>query len=210
MLHFRKRPSSSDAPAPASTRDAPAPAPASTRDAPAPAVTRCAPRSAANHPPGAARATFAAGCFWGVEAAFRMVEGVVQTSVGYTDGHTPDPTYAKVCSHRTGHAEAVEVWFDPERVAYDELLGTFWKIHNPTTRNRQGLDIGSQYRSAIFFHSPEQEAAALSSRERQQGKHRKQIVSEIRPASTFYEAEEYHQRYFEKAGGRASCAATLR
>ncbi len=159
-------------------------------------------------PPGPERATFAAGCFWGVEAAFREIDGVLQTAVGYTGGPAAHPTYHEVCCHRTGHAEAVEVWFDPARVGYEDLLETFWQIHNPTTRNRQGLDIGNQYRSAIFFHSPEQEAAAISSREREQTGHRKRIVSEIQPASAFYRAEEYHQRYFEKAG-RASCAVTL-
>jgi peptide-methionine (S)-S-oxide reductase len=163
----------------------------------------------ADGPPGAERATFAAGCFWGVEAAFREIEGVVQTSVGYTGGTTPSPTYEQVCAHATGHAEAIEVWFDPASVRYEQLLETFWQIHNPTTRNRQGLDIGSQYRSAIFFHSPEQEAAARSSRDREQAKRRRQIVTEIAPASAFYGAEEYHQRYFEKSG-RAACAVTLR
>ncbi len=160
-------------------------------------------------PPGAERATFAAGCFWGVEAAFREIDGVVQTSVGYTGGHTPQPTYEQVCGHATGHAEAVEVWFDPASVTYEQLLDAFWQIHNPTTRNRQGLDIGSQYRSAIFFDSPEQEAAASASRDREQVKRRRQIVTEIVPASAFYRAEEYHQRYFEKSG-RAACAVTLR
>ncbi len=160
-------------------------------------------------PPGAERATFAAGCFWGVEAAFREIDGVVQTSVGYTGGHTTQPTYEQVCGHGTGHAEAVEVWFDPASVSYEQLLDTFWQIHNPTTRNRQGLDIGSQYRSAIFFHSPEQEAAASASRDREQLKRRRRIVTEIVPASAFYRAEEYHQRYFEKSG-RAACAVTLR
>ena len=164
---------------------------------------------AADGPPGAERATFAAGCFWGVEAAFREIEGVVQTSVGYTGGTTPSPTYKQVCAHVTGHAEAVQVWFDPASVRYEQLLEAFWQIHNPTTRNRQGLDIGSQYRSAVFFHSPEQEAAARSSRDREQAKRRRQIVTEIVPASAFYPAEEYHQRYFEKSG-YAACAVTLR
>jgi peptide-methionine (S)-S-oxide reductase len=167
-----------------------------------------APPFAGDGPPGAVRATFAAGCFWGVEAAFREVEGVVQTSAGYTGGGTPEPTYEQVCSHATGHAEAVEVWFDPATVSYQRLLDVFWQIHDPTTRNRQGFDIGSQYRSAIFFHSPEQQAAAATSREREQAKRRRQIVTEIAPAAAFYRAEEYHQRYFEKTG-RAACAVTL-
>jgi peptide-methionine (S)-S-oxide reductase len=172
------------------------------------AAPATAPPFTGDGPHGAERATFAAGCFWGVEAAFREIEGVVQTSVGYTGGHTRQPTYEQVCSHVSGHAEAVEVWFDPARVSYEQLLDSFWKIHNPTTRNRQGLDIGSQYRSAIFFHSPEQEAAASSSRDREQAKQRRRIVTEIVPASAFYRAEEYHQRYFEKTG-RAACAVTL-
>jgi peptide-methionine (S)-S-oxide reductase len=132
----------------------------------------------------------------------------VQTSVGYTGGHTSQPTYEQVCSHATGHAEAVEVWFDPAQVGYNELLDSFWQLHNPTTRNRQGLDIGDQYRSVIFFHSPEQDAAKRSSRDREQTKHRRQLMTEIVPASAFYGAEEYHQRYFEKSG-RAACAVTL-
>jgi peptide-methionine (S)-S-oxide reductase len=174
-----------------------------------PTVAETAPPFAGDGPPGAERATFAAGCFWGVEAAFRELEGVVQTAVGYTGGSTPAPTYEQVCGHATGHAEAVELWFDPANVSYEQLLDTFWQIHNPTTRNRQGLDIGSQYRSAIFFHSAEQEAAASSSRGREQAKRRKQIVTEIALASAFYRGEEYHQRYFEKTG-RAACAVTLR
>jgi peptide-methionine (S)-S-oxide reductase len=157
----------------------------------------------------AQRATFAAGCFWGVEAAFREIDGVVKTSVGYTGGQTSDPTYEQVCSHRTGHAEAVEVWFDPNKVSYTQLLETFWRIHNPTTRDRQGWDIGNQYRSAIFFHDAEQEALAIASRDLEQGSLRKPIVTEIIPAPAFYEAEDYHQRYFEKQG-RAACAVTLR
>ena len=156
----------------------------------------------------AERATFAAGCFWGVEAAFRAVEGVLQTSVGYAGGTTASPTYEQVCSHRTGHAEAVEVWFDPTMVSYEDLLAVFWRIHDPTSLNRQGLDVGNQYRSAIFFHTPEQASAAARSRESEQEHRRRPIVTEIAPAPTFYRAEEYHQRYFERSG-QAACAATL-
>ncbi len=173
------------------------------------AETNAAPPFAGDGPLGTERATFAAGCFWGIEAAFREIDGVVQTAVGYTGGSTPEPTYEQVCSHATGHAEAVEVYFDPAQVSYAELLERFWQMHNPTTRNRQGLDIGNQYRSAIFFHSPQQQVAAEASRGGQQAERRKQIVTEIVPASAFYRAEEYHQRYFEKSG-RAACAVTLR
>jgi peptide-methionine (S)-S-oxide reductase len=158
---------------------------------------------------GLQRATFAAGCFWGIEAAFREIEGVVRTSVGYTGGTTVDPTYEQVCSDSTGHAEAVEVWFDPTIVTYDELLNTFWAIHDPTTRNRQGWDFGSQYRSAIFFHDAEQETLATASRDRRQANSSKQIVTQIVQATPFYDAEDYHQRYFEKHGG-AVCATTVR
>jgi peptide-methionine (S)-S-oxide reductase len=156
------------------------------------------------------KATFAAGCFWGVEAAFRQVPGVTGTRVGYTGGTVADPTYELVCTGTTGHAEALEVTFDPERVSYDELLDLFWSKHNPTTRNRQGPDVGSQYRSAIFFHSPEQEAAAIASRDRleAEGQFKNPIVTEIVPASPFYEAEDYHQQYLEKRG-RASCTVEL-
>jgi len=156
------------------------------------------------------KATFAAGCFWGVEAAFRQVPGVTGTRVGYTGGTVADPTYELVCTGTTGHAEALEVTFDPERVSYDELLDLFWSNHNPTTRNRQGPDVGSQYRSAIFFHSPEQEAAARASRDRleAEGKFKNPIVTEIVPAAPFYEAEDYHQRYLEKRG-RSSCTVEL-
>ncbi|HEY3105681.1 MAG TPA: peptide-methionine (S)-S-oxide reductase MsrA [Gaiellaceae bacterium] len=156
------------------------------------------------------KGTFGAGCFWGVEAAFRQIPGVVATRVGYTGGHVPNATYEQVCSHTTGHAEAVEVTFDPERVSYDELLNVFWTKHNPTTKDRQGLDIGSQYRSAIFFHSPEQQAAAERTKEEQQAKLHwpRKIVTEIVPASEFYEAEDYHQQYLEKRG-RASCTGEL-
>jgi peptide-methionine (S)-S-oxide reductase len=166
------------------------------------------PPLAGNGPAGAERATFAAGCFWGVEAGFREIEGVLETAVGYTGGTTTNPTYRQVCGKSTGHAEAVEVWFDPTRVSYEELLGHFWGTHNPTTRNRQGVDIGSQYRSAVFTHSDEQADAAISSRDREQAKRKRQIVTEIAPASRFYRAEEYHQRYFEKSG-RSSCAISV-
>jgi peptide-methionine (S)-S-oxide reductase len=154
-------------------------------------------------------ATFAAGCFWGVEAAFREIEGVVSTSVGYTGGHTENPTYEQVCADGTGHAEALDVWFDPALVSYEDLLSVFWSIHDPTTRNRQGWDFGSQYRSVIFFHDAEQEQQAIASRDQRQANLSRPIVTEIVPAPAFYDAEEYHQRYFEKHGG-AVCATTLR
>jgi peptide-methionine (S)-S-oxide reductase len=159
-------------------------------------------------PAGAERATFAAGCFWGVEAAFREIPGVLQTAAGYTGGHVPSPSYRQVCGHRTGHAEAVEVWFDPAQVSYAELLETFWRIHNPTTRNRQGLDFGRQYRSALFFHDAAQQTLATASRDAEQHLRRRPVVTEIGPASAFYRAEEYHQRYREK-NGHASCAVTI-
>lgn len=148
------------------------------------------------------RATFAAGCFWGVEAAFRQVEGVISTRVGYIGGSLVNPTYEQVCSGRTGHAEAVEVEYDTSRVSYGDLLNVFWENHDPTTLNRQGPDVGAQYRSAIFFHSPEQSAAALASKETlgRSGKYKRQIVTEVTPAPEFYLAEEYHQQYFEKKG----------
>ncbi|MFZ0379477.1 MAG: peptide-methionine (S)-S-oxide reductase MsrA [Solirubrobacteraceae bacterium] len=158
---------------------------------------------------GTQRAIFAAGCFWGVEAAFREIEGVVATRVGYTGGALVDPTYEQVCSGRTGHAESVQVWFDPDVVSYGELLDTFWSAHDPTTRNRQGWDFGSQYRSAIFFHDADQERVAIASRDERQNSVRRPIVTEIVAASPFYDAEEYHQRYFEKHGG-AACASTVR
>jgi len=146
------------------------------------------------------KATLAAGCFWGVEAAFRKVKGVVSTSVGYTGGSFKDPTYEDVCSRKTGHAEAVEVEFDSSRVSYDELLAVFWENHDPTTLNRQGPDVGTQYRSAIFFHTPEQKAAAIASKEKLQnsGRYKNRIATEITPASQFYRAEDYHQQYVEK------------
>jgi peptide-methionine (S)-S-oxide reductase len=158
---------------------------------------------------GTARATFAAGCFWGVEAVFREIEGVVKTSVGYTGGATADPSYEQVCSGTTGHAEAVDVWFDPAVVSFEDLLRTFWSIHDPTTPDRQGWDFGSQYRSGIFFHDPEQERLAIASRDEHQRGLTRPIVTEVAPASAFYDAEEYHQRYHEKHGG-AVCASTLR
>jgi peptide-methionine (S)-S-oxide reductase len=168
-----------------------------------------APPFAGHGPDGAERATFAAGCFWGVEAAFRQIDGVVQTAVGYTGGYVPDPSYERVCRGGTGHAEAVEVWFDPAQVSYAQLLETFWRIHNPTTRNRQGWDFGRQYRSAIFCHGAEQQELAIASRDTEQRSRRRPIVTQIIPASAFYRAEEYHQRYLEKHG-RSRCAVTLR
>lgn len=151
-------------------------------------------------------ATFGAGCFWGVEAAFRAVPGVVATTVGYSGGSFPNPTYHDVCTGRTGHAEVVQVEYDPARVSYQELLRTFWENHDPTTLNRQGPDHGTQYRSAIFFHTPEQQAAALASKQQLEraGTYKRPIVTEITPASAFYRAEEYHQQYLEKRG-QASC-----
>lgn len=150
------------------------------------------------------KAVFAAGCFWGVEASFRRVRGVVSARVGYTGGRTRDPTYEDVCTDTTGHAEAVEVEFDPTIVSYGQLLDVFWGIHDPTTLNRQGPDRGTQYRSAVFYASEQQRAEAEASRDRLQASGRlgrANVVTEIVPAGTFYEAEEYHQRYFEKRGG---------
>ena len=151
-------------------------------------------------------ATFAAGCFWGIEAAFRNIPGVVDAAVGYTGGQTKNPTYKDVCTDETGHAEVVQVTFDPSKVSYEQLLDAFWKMHDPTQVNRQGPDFGSQYRSAIFFHSPEQKAAAEKSKAALQasGKLRKPVATEVSPAGAFYRAEEYHQRYLEKRGA-ASC-----
>jgi peptide-methionine (S)-S-oxide reductase len=152
------------------------------------------------------KATFAAGCFWGVEAAFRSVEGVTATTAGYTGGHVPNATYEQVCSNTTGHAEAVEVEYDPARVSYEQLLTVFWENHDPTQLNRQGPDVGSQYRSAIFWHNEEQRLAAERSKaeEDSSGHHRRPVVTEIVPAAPFYVAEEYHQQYLEKRG-LASC-----
>ena len=154
------------------------------------------------------KATFGAGCFWGVEAAFRQIPGVVATRVGYTGGHVADPTYELVCSHTTGHAEVVEVTYDPEQVSYEELLDVFWRKHDPTQLNRQGWDVGDQYRSVIFFDDEEQQRAALESKAREQAHWTAPIVTQIEPAETFYEAEDYHQQYLEKRG-RATCTAEL-
>lgn len=148
------------------------------------------------------KATFGAGCFWGVEAAFRQIPGVITTAVGYAGGHTDYPTYKEVCTDRTGHAEVVEVEYDPARVSYDDLLKVFWENHDPTTMNRQGPDIGSQYRSVIFYHTPAQEAAARTSRDNLEQERRfpRPIVTEITAATPFYRAEDYHQQYLEKRG----------
>jgi len=149
-----------------------------------------------------AKATFGAGCFWGVEEEFRKVKGVKDTAVGYAGGGVPNPTYKDVCTDRTGHAEVVEVDYDPAEVSYDALLDVFWNGHDPTQLNRQGPDVGTQYRSVVFFHSPEQEAAARASKARleQSGRFRRPIATVIEPAPTFWRAEDYHQRYLEKRG----------
>ena len=147
-------------------------------------------------------ATFGAGCFWGVEAAFRQIKGVTETAVGYEGGAMVNPTYRDVCTDQTGHAEVVQVQFDPAQVSYDDLLKVFWENHDPTQRNRQGPDIGSQYRTVIFYHTPEQKAIAEASRAQLEasGIFKKPIVTQIVPAETFYPAEEYHQQYLEKRG----------
>jgi len=156
------------------------------------------------------KATFAAGCFWGVEATFRELPGVVSTAVGYIGGKTENPTYRQVCSHATGHAEGVEVTYDPDKISYDELLNVFWENHDPTQMNRQGPDIGDQYRSEIFYHDAAQEATARASKERQQqsGRFRRPVVTAVNPAETFYMAEDYHQQYLEKRG-MASCHVSM-
>ena len=153
-----------------------------------------------------AKATFAAGCFWGVEDAFAQVKGVKSTVVGYTGGTKVNPTYKEVCNGTTGHAEAVEIEFDPAQVSYQELLATFFQTHDPTTLNRQGPDYGTQYRSAIFFHDAEQAAAANGAKEtlEKAGIFKRPIVTQIVEAAPFYKAEEYHQKYFEK-NGMKSC-----
>ncbi len=152
------------------------------------------------------KATFGAGCFWHVEEAFRQVAGVLATQVGYMGGTREDPSYEEVCSHTTGHAEVVEVTYDPARLSYNELLRVFWDCHDPTQLNRQGPDIGSNYRSVIFCHTPEQEESARASLqlEERSGRHRRPIVTEVAPASTFWRAEEYHQQYLAKQG-KDSC-----
>jgi peptide-methionine (S)-S-oxide reductase len=154
------------------------------------------------------KATFGAGCFWGVEAAFRQLDGVTRTRVGYSGGSLENPTYEDVCSHTTGHAEVVEVTYDPERVSYDQLLQVFWRKHDPTQLNRQGWDIGDQYRSVVFFHDKEQQEEALASKAREQASYRAPIVTQVEPAETFYEAEDYHQQYLEKRG-RSTCTPAL-
>lgn len=152
------------------------------------------------------KAIFGAGCFWGVEATFQDLEGVVSTRVGYSGGTTENPTYRQVCSHKTGHAEVVQVKFDPERVSYEKLLEVFWSIHNPTTLNRQGPDVGSQYRSVIFYTTEEQKVKAIESKQKMEksGRFKRKIVTFIEPAKEFYDAEEYHQKYHKK-NGRSHC-----
>ncbi len=152
------------------------------------------------------RATFAAGCFWGVQAEFRNLPGVTSTSTGYMGGHFDNPTYEDVCSGMTGHAEAVEVIYDPEQISYEQLLEVFWRAHDPTQYHRQGADVGSQYRSAIFFHNEEQRRAAMESKKdyERSGRFRNPVVTEIVPASRFFKAEDYHQDYLQKTG-HASC-----
>ena len=158
------------------------------------------------------KATFAAGCFWGVETLFRQLKGITSTQVGYTGGTTENPTYEQVCSGKTGHAEAIQLEYDPDVISYDELLMFFWNNHNPTTLNQQGPDVGEQYRSAVFFHDQEQESKAKKIKEELQAAAKKQfgkdIVTQIVPASTFYPAEEYHQNYLEK-NGFAQCSSKI-
>lgn len=166
--------------------------------------------SKAEKPENVETATFGAGCFWGVEAAFREVEGVVETAVGYSGGHYDRPTYRDVCSGRTGHAEVVRVTFDPESVTYGDLLAVFWQSHDPTQVNRQGPDVGYQYRSVVFHHSPEQEKAAEGSKRAlaESAKHSRPIATSVEPAQTFWKAEEYHQQYLEKQG-KTSCGLDI-
>jgi peptide-methionine (S)-S-oxide reductase len=158
---------------------------------------------------GTEKATFGAGCFWQVETAFRELEGVVDTAVGYEGGTVDNPTYEQVCSDRTGHAEVTEVEFDPGRISYEELLRRFWEIHDPTELNRQGPDVGSQYRSVIFTHSEEQAEAARASKEEAQQRFREPIVTEIEPAKPFWRAEEYHQCYLQKRHERGGLLGAL-
>ncbi len=176
-----------------------------------------APRTASTIRPGAPmedgmkQAMFGAGCFWGVEAAFRQIEGVVATAVGYSGGHTEKPTYQDVCGHETGHAEVVHVTYDPETVRYDRLLEVFWSIHNPTTMNRQGPDVGAQYRSAIFVYDEDQRATAEASKQALEDSDTlsRPVVTEITDAGTFWRAEEYHQQYYEKTGS-GGCPVSFR
>ncbi|MDX9973839.1 MAG: peptide-methionine (S)-S-oxide reductase MsrA [FCB group bacterium] len=156
------------------------------------------------------KATFGAGCFWGVEATFRKLKGVTETAVGYSGGSKEKPTYEEVCTDRTGHAEVVEIEYDPAQITYEELLTVFWENHDPTTPNRQGPDVGSQYRSVVFYHSPEQKALAEKSKEtlEKSGKFKRPIVTRIEPAATFWRAEDYHQQYLEKRG-LATCHTGL-
>jgi peptide-methionine (S)-S-oxide reductase len=149
------------------------------------------------------KATFAAGCFWGIEAAFSKINGVKSTTVGYTGGHLQNPTYEQVCSGKTGHAEAVQITYDPKIVSYEELVEVLWKIHDPTTPDRQRQDAGYQYRSAVFYHSEEQQLAAEQSKQKAQSRFTNPVVAEITPAPTFYKAEEYHQKYLEKKGQKS-------
>ena len=174
-----------------------------------PAETRPTAGDRAQHTAGSTKmekATFAAGCFWGVEETFRQIKGVASTAVGYSGGTFERPTYQDVCTDRTGHAEAVQVEFDPSQVSYERLLEVFWSNHDPTTPNRQGPDVGTQYRSVIFYHTPAQQAAAMASKEKlgKSGKYKRPIATQIVPAATFWRAEEYHQRYLAKRG-RTSC-----
>lgn len=151
------------------------------------------------------KATFAAGCFWGVESIYQQIPGVIDTKVGYTGGKTDHPTYKDVCDKDTGHAEAIEITFDPDKVSYEELLDIFWRMHNPTTPNRQGPDVGSQYRSAVFYHSEAQKKAAEKEMKKAQKDWKYKIVTQLVPAATFYDAEDYHQKYFEKKGIKKNC-----
>jgi peptide-methionine (S)-S-oxide reductase len=151
------------------------------------------------------KATFGAGCFWGVEETFRELKGIISTTVGYAGGNKSNPSYEDVCTDETGHAEVVEVEFNPSQISYEQLLDVFWSNHNPTTLNRQGPDVGTQYRSIIFYHSPEQKAAAEKSKIEKTAKFHGPIVTQIEPASKFWRAEEYHQRYLEKRG-QSHCA----
>ncbi len=156
------------------------------------------------------KAVFAAGCFWGVESIFQELDGVVDTTVGYIGGKTEKPTYKEVCRKDTGHAEAIEIVYDPAKVSYEELLAYFWRLHDPTTMNRQGPDVGSQYRSAVFYYTPEQKAAAEKVKAEAQKKWKKPIVTEITAGGVFYPAEDYHQNYFKKRGGHHTGCHYLR